>query len=291
MRRGPALPLRRAPDRRRPQRSRWLRSRLPATTLSVVLGLPDGTSQTVTLTARAAGTDAADGTFAIGATPAATAANLTASLGTAVRTTVSTTLASASALRTATDFFAASPSSPPQRVAGPPYDTATALTPGSAADTVIWYQGDESASPRTSATVRVGDNQSVAIGAQANEPALRTVLANLAVLAAGSFPDGDATSQGRYDALKTRVSTNLTFPDGAQSVSDVAGDLSVANASIKAASDRNTATTAQLQDLAGGIDDADPNKVAAKLLDTQTRLQASYQATSLISKLSLVDYL
>jgi flagellin-like hook-associated protein FlgL len=50
-------------------------------------------------------------------------------------------------------------------------------------------------------------------------------------------------------------------------------------------------TKAQAEDSLAGIENADPNEVAMKLLATQTRLQASYQTTSVLQKLSLVNYL
>ena len=45
------------------------------------------------------------------------------------------------------------------RVSGVPANTATSLAAGTAADTVIWYQGEDSADPaRQSALARIDDN-------------------------------------------------------------------------------------------------------------------------------------
>ena len=48
----------------------------------------------------------------------------------------------ASAVAAGNDFFNTDASHPPQRVDGPPFDTATALVDGTAANTVAWYTGD-----------------------------------------------------------------------------------------------------------------------------------------------------
>lgn len=255
-------------------------------TVALALNLPDGTTSTVTLTAGGTGTT---GTFAIGASPAETAANLGAALDKAVQLAASTTLASASTLAASRAFFAGSASAPPARVAGPPYATATATVAGTAADTVIWYRGDDSAgSARETAPVRTGDGTSVAIGARADEAGFQDALSALGALAADSFGSTDATSAARYGALADRIATRLGSSGG---VTDVASDLSVANAALGTASDRIAAAKAHLQDVIGGVENADPNEVATKLLATQTRLQASYQTTAVIAKLSLVDYL
>ena len=255
-------------------------------TVTVRLGLPDGSETALTLTASASA--GATGSFAIGATASDTAANLKAALGTAVATAAATTLASASALKAATDFFAGSPSSPPARVAGPPFATATATTSGTEADTVIWYRGDDAAgSARETAPVRTGDGTAVAIGLRANEPGFQAVLASLGALAADTFTTSDATSQARYAATAERIGTVL----GRGDVRSINVDLSVANAALGQASDRLALARTQYEDTVASVENADPTKVATELLATQTRLQASYQATAAIAKLTLVNYL
>ena len=100
--------------------------------------LPDGTSESITLTATTSATPGPN-QFTIGATPAATAANLQAALTTSLGKLANTSLTAASAVAAANDFFG----DPPQRVAGPPFATATALVAGTPADTVSWYTGED----------------------------------------------------------------------------------------------------------------------------------------------------
>src|ERR1017187_10994859 len=91
-------------------------------TITYTFALPDGTSQTLQLQAT---TSASPGPnqFTIGATPAATAANLQAALTAGVSKIGSTSLSAASAMAASNDFF----DDPPQRVGGSPLGTATSL--------------------------------------------------------------------------------------------------------------------------------------------------------------------
>jgi len=76
----------------------------PGDQLSLTFNLPDGTTASVSLTASSA-SPPPTGSFTIGATPAATAANLNTALNTAVGTLANTTLVAASAVAAGNDFF------------------------------------------------------------------------------------------------------------------------------------------------------------------------------------------
>jgi flagellar hook-associated protein 3 FlgL len=255
-------------------------------TITLTLTMPDGTPKTLELVA---GSGAA-GSFAVGATAADTAANIRSALGSALAAIAADELPSASILKAAKDFFAGDSANPPPRVAGPPYDTATAEVPGTAETTVIWYLGDTSSSPRDTAPLKIGDNRVVGIGAQADEPAFQAVLANFAALAAESFAESDPTSLKRYQALASQISAQTRAP-GTKSVSDIAAELSVANTTMGHAASNLSITRSQAADSLTDVEGVDPNEAAMKLLAAQTRLQASYQTTAVLQKLSLVNYL
>ncbi|MFN5527723.1 flagellar protein, partial [Bradyrhizobium sp.] len=72
--------------------------------ISFTFKLPDGTSESIKLTASTT-TPAPANTFAIGATPAATSANLNAALNTALSTLAGTSLVAASAVTAGDNFF------------------------------------------------------------------------------------------------------------------------------------------------------------------------------------------
>src|ERR1700722_10834170 len=76
----------------------------PGDAVTLNFNLPDGTTSSVTLTASST-TPAPANTFAIGSTPAATAANLNAALNTAIGTVANTDLVAASAVAAGDDFF------------------------------------------------------------------------------------------------------------------------------------------------------------------------------------------
>ncbi|KMO17714.1 hypothetical protein [Methylobacterium platani] len=260
-------------------------------TVQVTVGLRDGTSKTLSLKAAADGEAA--GTFAIGASPADTAANLKAALATALDTTAGTDLAASSATRAAADFFAgsSSPGLSPRRVTTDASGTATGYVADPGGRTLIWYKGDDtSADPRQTATVPVSRDQSVAIGAQANEAAFRTTLSGLAVLAATPFDSTDSDGS-RFDAYSGRVQALLKPGDGQPSVQGIASELSLASAQIDTQKSQNTATKAMLQKTVDGVESVSTEEAAAKLLSLQNQLQASYQTTSMLSKLSLTNYL
>lgn len=266
----------------------------PGDTLRFKLDLPDGSQEEIVLTARAPGTNgSATDSFEIGADINATAANLRASIAAAFAKEASTTLSAASAEVAAKSFFDGSASNPPLRVPGPPFATATAApAPGTAANTVIWYQGDDGpGSARTTATVQIDQSESVAIGARANEEAFRVGLAQLAVFAAETFPASDANSRDRYEALAERVGNTIGYGNGVQKPAEIIVELGTAQKAMASAKERHTNTQNYLTTALAGVEEVTTEAVATQILALQTRLQASYQTTAILSKLTLTNYI
>lgn len=267
---------------------------LAGETLQINLNLPDGTTQQLTLTARAAGTNGQDSdSFLIGTDAATTAANLRTSISAAFGKAAATSLSAASASVAATNFFAGSKTNPPLRVPGPPYETATAASAaGTSANTVIWYKGDDATdSARATSTVQVDKGQFVGVGARANEEAFRVGLAQFAVLAVETFPAGDANSQARYEALTDRVRDNLGFGGSVQKPAEIITELGSAQSALATAKDRNETTKNYLTTTVQGVENVTTEDVATQILALQNQLQASYQVTSILSKLNLTNYL
>ncbi|GAU83974.1 hypothetical protein [Bosea sp. BIWAKO-01] len=266
----------------------------PGDTLRFKVDLPDGTQKEIVLTARAAGSNgSATDTFEIGADVNATAANLRASVSAAFGKEAQTTLSASSAQVAAKNFFDGSPSNPPVRVPGPPFATATAApAPGTAANTVIWYQGDDApGSARATSTVQVDQSETVAIGARANEEAFKVGLAQFAVFAAETFPAGDPNSKGRYEALAERVSNTIGYGTGVQKPAEIIVELGTAQKAMASAKERHTATQNYLTTTLAGVEEVTTEEVATQILALQTRLQASYQTTAILSKLTLTNYI
>src|ERR1700754_37564 len=253
--------------------------------ISLKFNLPDGSTETVQLTASNAVPTPA-GSFAIGGTPAATSANLNAALTTAIGTLANTSLVAASAVAASANFFA----DPPQRVATTPLATATALTNGTAANTVDWYTGENGAgSARASSIARIDQSVTVQYGARATEQGIRNQLQSVAVLAAVTSTGPNASAQ--VAALSQRVTQNLTAQPGQQTIQDIQADFSVAQNTMKDATARQKQTQAMLQNIVDGAESVAPEQVASQILALQTALQASYQTTSMLSQLSLTKFL
>jgi flagellar hook-associated protein 3 FlgL len=263
----------------------------PGDAITFGFNLPDGTNQQVTLKATNSSPPAA-GEFIIGANPSATAANLQGSLIIAVQKLAATSLSAASALVATNEFFNVDAGQPPMRVAGPPFTTATALVAGTAADTVVWYTGEMGAdSARGTAVAKVDDALTVSYGARANEQAIRSTMANIAAYAVTTFSPGDPNAQDRFAALSERVRSGLAVPNGQQKIQDIQAELAFAQTTIKDATQRQGQRKMMLGDLLDSIEQAPQEQVAAQILALQTRLEASLQTTSILYRLSIVNYL
>jgi hypothetical protein len=259
----------------------------PGDSIQFRFNLPDGTSENVTLTATTS-SPPGPGEFTIGATSDVTAGNLQAALTASVGKLADTSLTAASAVAAGNDFFG----NPPMRVSGVPLTGATALVAGTAANTVMWYTGENGPDPaRGTATARVDNSISVSYGMRANEQGIRWVVQNIATLAAVTFSPTDPNANARAAALNQRIGSNLDVPAGTQKVEDIESEIAGAQTTLQTASDRHQQTKSSLQGLLDQIETVPDEQVASEILALQTRLQASLQTTSLLYKTSLVNFL
>ena len=260
-------------------------------TVTLRFDLPDGSSETLTLTATA---DSPPGPnqFTIGADATMTADNLEASLTAAIGKLAGGALAAASAVAASDQFFAGDLNNPPQRIVGPPFETATGFTAGSAADTVIWYTGETGSSPaRASATARVDEALTISYGVRADETGIRNLLRDVATLAAVQIPATDPNAAARSAALNQRVATSLSGASGEQTVSHIVTELATAAGSMNAAKERHEQTRATLEEYLQQIQNVTPEEVGARILALQTRMQATMQTSAMLFQTSLVNYL
>jgi hypothetical protein len=256
--------------------------------LTLRLTLPDGSSENLTLTATTDSPPAA-GEFTIGATAADTATNFQTALDTAIGTLADTSLTAASAVAASNDFFDADASNPPMRVDGPPFDTATGMVAGTAANTVIWYTGEAGTDPaRETANARIDQSLSVSYGVRANETGIRTVVQNLATLAATTIASNDPNAAGLSTALNKRLTSNLSSTSGGQTVTDIQAELAGAQTSLAAAKSRHQQTAATLGDFLQEVSGVSNEEVGAQILALQTRMEASMQTTAMLFQTSLV---
>jgi flagellin-like hook-associated protein FlgL len=246
----------------------------PGETLRFELGLPDGTTASIVLTARADGPDADATSFRIGTVPE-TAARLQTALNAAVDA-AKPKLEAASAMQSAKDFFA-----------------------GTVAPAVSWYKGETgpaataeeySLAARSGVAIRADATQTVGVGARADEKPFQDFLASLAVMAVEEF-GSTAADRDRYIALGQRAGALLDMPQGKMSLRDVGTEFAGASVALDRAKTRHDAAKALWEDAISGVEDASKEEVAASILALQTKLEASYQTTAILSRLSLVNYL
>lgn len=259
--------------------------------ITVTLDLPDGTQHELTLTARTSA-PLAEGEFLIGADENVTAANFEAVLTTEIETAAQRALSAASLFEAADNFFDFDSANPPQRVNGPPFDTATSLVNATPADTVIWYQGEvSSTSARQSSLVKVDDSISVAAGARANETSITEILKTFAAVSVETFATNDPDAAKRYNEIQLRANRELSFPNGAQSPDDIIVELTVAKTTAGKALERHKASDALIEDTIGKKENADIYEVSAQILALQVRIEASLQVSASISRISILNFI
>jgi flagellar hook-associated protein 3 FlgL len=259
----------------------------PGDQLNITLNMPDGSTQSIQLTATTTSPPPA-GSFTIGATPAATAANLQTALTSSITTVANTSLVAASAMEASSNFF----DQPPQRVSGPPFDTATSLVNGTSANTVSWYTGGTTTgSARATQVAQIGPGQTVDYGIQANEQGIASQLQAIAAYAAFTVSPTNAQAAAQVSAISASVAQALSTQPNQQSIQDIQTDLANAQTTMSTASSLQTQTQSSLQNIVSQIETVSPDEVASQILALQTSLQASYQTTSMLSQLSLVKFL
>lgn len=157
--------------------------------------------------------------------------------------------------------------------------------------------------PRQSVSAAVEDNGRVDYGMQANEMGYLRMIRSFAALSIETYPEVVAATdpnsidlnpaRARFDALASRQASQLSEARNNErgSVEMVTMELGVAQANLLAASERHTNYKAQLQNLLSEAETVNKEDIAMQLLALQTRLQASYQATAMVSQLSLVNFL
>lgn len=259
-------------------------------TIQVTFDLPDGTSHDLQMTARSSG-PIQPGEFLIGADENVTAANFQTAITSEIETEAQRSLSAASLFAASNDFFDFDAANPPQRVNGPPFDTATALVNATVTDTVFWYQGEDSATDaRQSALVKVDDAITVEYGARANEDALRQVIKTLAAVSVEIFDPTDVNAADRNHEIKLRTTASLSFTGGAQDIDDIIIELTVAQTVAARAHERHQASDGFIRNLVGEAESVDIYEVSAQIISLSLRVEASLQVSVSLSRLSLLNF-
>lgn len=156
-------------------------------------------------------------------------------------------------------------------------------------ETAATVQGN----PRLSVTAQVDDSTRVPYGIEANEMGLLRMVRTLSSLSVETYPDSDTSSKDRFDTMARRQQSELSESHNSEagSIEILTMELAVAHNALDNSAKRHTDYKSQLDNLLSDVETVSKEEVAMEIMALQTRLQASYQVTSMVSKLSLVKYL
>ncbi|MEO5806900.1 hypothetical protein [Devosia sp.] len=148
--------------------------------------------------------------------------------------------------------------------------------------------------PRQSVTAQIDDSSKASYGMEANESGLLRMVRTLASLSVETYPNGDDPgTRVRFDEMAMRQQSEMSEAHNSErgSIEIMTMELSVAASAAQSATQRHTDYGAQLENLLSDTETVSKEETAVSILALQTRLQASYQVTSMVSKLSLVNFL
>ncbi|MEP3046017.1 MAG: flagellar protein [Roseibium sp.] len=262
-------------------------------TFELELTMPPTHTDSITITLTAATTTQEEGSFIVGADLEETAQNLRDALVTEMEKQAQTTLKAVSDEWASDQFFNTYNGQEPQRVDGPPFDTATALIAGGAT-TVDWYTGRNTATtdPRGDKNAIVDRNLTIQYGVRANEAPLKELMQSLATFVAADFSGGGVTDEQYYNALAGKMQ-GILQPNGVNQsgIVDISTDIAIAHRTMNLTDERHTQMAHTYEKTIADIEGVDQDRVAAEVLQLKTNLEVSYNASSIVFNLSLADYL
>ncbi|MDB5612892.1 MAG: hypothetical protein JWQ22_545 [Devosia sp.] len=152
--------------------------------------------------------------------------------------------------------------------------------------------------PRQSVTAQVDDSTRVNYGMQANESGFLSLVRTMAAMSVETYPpttdpDQDKLNRSRFDAMAVRQQAAMSEAHNSEagSIEIMTMELGVARGTLDNSAKRHTDYKAQLDNLLSDVETVSKEDVAMEILALQTRLQASYQTTSMVAKLSLVNFI
>jgi flagellar hook-associated protein 3 FlgL len=193
-----------------------------------------------------------------------------------------------------------------------PFTDANALNAGFQTEVANWLNGSNSTAqldanvdgftpaalgfnPALSAagpvTVRIDDSTELDYTVRADEGGLNDIIRALGFMANLKAPDPATdipTEQDLNEVLKHILSM---VQSGAQKLDLAQTNLGAKSTLMNAIEENHEKDLATLEGLVSDIENADTAEAVTKLQSLQTQLQASYQVTSILSQLSLVNFL
>ena len=146
---------------------------------------------------------------------------------------------------------------------------------------------DAAGHPNPRQTAVIAPGQTVSYGVQANDPAIRDVIQGLSMLAS-TDPSRIADPQ----AYKTWMNAAVgRLSDGVTGVTGAQATLGSQQQRVEQTGTGQGALKDVLNSRILGYEAADPYEVASRLQVLQNQLQATYQATAQLGRLSILTYL
>lgn len=190
--------------------------------------------------------------------------------------------------------------------------SASTGNPDAFTDTVVGFNSALSSGTAGKVNARINDVSEVDYTSLGNSQGIRDILVavsflkseNLAPIAdvyAEPYTYGDLPIQqgapgatleeqlGNFNAVFQEVSNMIT--NGIRQIEQEIVHLETARARLNEASKINAEQINVAKDIIGNVEDVDINEVAVKIQALQTSLQASYQVTSLMQQMSLVNFI
>lgn len=145
-----------------------------------------------------------------------------------------------------------------------------------------------------SVAVKADDQTNINTTVLANDPSMQDIVSSLAALKnLGTVNNAPgATTQQKTDnfyAVFNNITTRLT--NAVNLLNNQGAELANAQAQLSTIKDEHTTEQATLLNTISDVENVDLNEAAVKVQALGTQLQASYQVTALINKLSLSNYI
>ena len=165
--------------------------------------------------------------------------------------------------------------------------TVTSLSDLAALPTVA----DAFANGTVKTTVRIGENQTVQVGMLASDLAtnLFTLMRQVAQFdAGGSGPFSGTTTPAQQSFLESSIPTAIDVSGGVNAQAAANG---IRYKAVQSSIEQLQAASTVYKSFVSNVEDVDMTQAVAQLNQHQIALQAAFQVTSTLNRLSLLDYL
>ena len=148
------------------------------------------------------------------------------------------------------------------------------------------WQASWSAASSQTIQSTVGPSQTTTTSVSANQGAFQKIAQAYTMLT--EFTGGTMSADAKAAVVAT---ASKLMSAGIGALTNVQADVGVAQSSIATANARNSAQITVLKSTVGDLENVDTYALSSQVTSLQTQLEASYELTSRLQQLSLVNYL